>query len=131
MRFFVTVVQGAVMRGCPLIISKVDGMKINILGTDYDLKEDKSIIDVGVDGLCREYSKEILIRPCEEMLSSNDGAEDKGKRYREVMRHEIIHAFFSESGLDGYSNNEQLVNWLAIQIPKMNDVFAILKVGDK
>ena len=57
--------------------------------------------------------------------------EDKMKRYREVMRHEIIHAFFSEAGLDDYSDNEQLVNWLAIQIPKMNDVFTMLKVGDK
>lgn len=106
-------------------------MNVNILGTDYELKEDKSIIDSGLDGLCKEYSKEIVIRPCEEMLSPRDNMEDKIKRYREVMRHEIIHAFFSEAGLDDYSDNEQLVNWLAIQIPKMNDVFTMLKVGDK
>lgn len=106
-------------------------MHIKILGTDYNFKEDKSIIDMNCDGLCKTYSKEILIRPIEDMLCSNDGIEDKKKRYREVARHELIHAFFSESGLDEYSNNEQLVNFLAIQIPKMNDAFNILKVGDR
>lgn len=54
-------------------------MKINILGTDYELKEDKTIISIGADGVCKRYSKEILIRPKEEMLEANDEMQDKEK----------------------------------------------------
>jgi predicted SprT family Zn-dependent metalloprotease len=50
---------------------------------------------------------------------------------KEVMRHEIVHAFLYESGL-GYSThipncawavNEEMVDWIAIQTPKMAKVF--------
>lgn len=43
----------------------------------------------------------------------------------------MIHAFFDESGLESYSDNEELVDWLAVQIPKINDVFSLLKVGER
>ena len=41
-----------------------------------------------------------------------------------VLRHEIIHAFFRESGLGesmywGLSNEEMIVDWIAIQLPKI------------
>ena len=44
-----------------------------------------------------------------------------------VLRHEIIHAFFRESGIGecmnwGYSTDEMLVDWMAIQIPKISAV---------
>ena len=41
---------------------------------------------------------------------------------KKVLRHEIIHAFFSESGLmenSDFATNEELVDWIAVQIPKM------------
>lgn len=106
-------------------------MKINILGTEYDFEEDKSIIDVNADGICKEYSKKILIRPKEDMLLPEDNLDVKERRYREVVRHEVIYAFFDESGLGRYSENEELVCWLAVQIPKMNDVFEQLKAGER
>ncbi len=49
--------------------------------------------------------------------------ETKKKDLTKFLRHEVIHAFFSESGLDDYSSNEELVNWIAIQFPKMLQVF--------
>ncbi len=45
---------------------------------------------------------------------------------KQTLRHEIIHAFFAESGLHSdsdYAENEELVDWIAIQFPKMLKVF--------
>lgn len=101
--------------------------KVNVLGTEYDIITDDSLILKGCDGECRSYSKEIRIRKVDDMLCSNDSTEVKEKRYREVMRHELVHAFFDESGLDDYGSNEQLVTWIASQFPKMLKAF--LEVG--
>ena len=43
----------------------------------------------------------------------------KKLRFKEIMRHELVHAFLSESGLDNYSSDEVLVQWMAAQLPKM------------
>ncbi len=46
----------------------------------------------------------------------------------EVARHEIIHAFLSESGLkscSSWATNEEMIDFFAIQFPK------IVKVMDK
>lgn len=55
---------------------------------------------------------------------------DLDKYQREVLRHEIIHAFLYESGLDAcsnsaenWANNEEMVDWFAIQYPKIFKVF--------
>ena len=100
--------------------------KATILGTEYNIIVDDSIILNNVDGLCKSYDKEIIIRSANKMLSSDDSIETKETRFKEVLRHEIIHAFLDESGLDDYSNNEQLVQWLASQFPKMQKVFTEL-----
>lgn len=96
--------------------------KVNILGTEYSFIHDDSVIEQGHDGECREYSKEIRIRKLTSMLCGDDTLEDKKKRYDEVARHEITHAFFAEAGLDDYCEDEVLVQWIAKQFPKMLDV---------
>jgi len=58
------------------------------------------------------------------MIDDDDAMDIKMKRYREVLRHEITHAFFSESGLDGYCIDETLVDWIAKQFPKLCKIFA-------
>ncbi len=52
-----------------------------------------------------------------------------------VIRHGIIHAFLHESGLEGntnkskhWSQNEEMVDWIAIQFPKILRVFKELEV---
>ena len=47
-----------------------------------------------------------------------------------VIRHEIVHAFLYESGLDvnslsggAWAKNEEMVDWMAIQIPKILKAF--------
>lgn len=100
-------------------------MKINILGTPYEIIVDKSgyLEKNNADGIDRNYSKTILVRDLDDYLDSEATTEEKEARRKETIRHEIIHAFFSESGLKGYYNDELLVEWLAVQFPKMLDVF--------
>lgn len=100
--------------------------KINILGTEYTVEIDNSLEKTNADGLCKEYDKQITIRNVGSMLCDDDSTETKKKRFNEVLRHEVVHAFFSEAGLDDYSSNEQLVNWIAIQFPKMQKLFVEL-----
>ena len=77
------------------------------------------------DGECNKYEKVIRVLPKSKMGSDHETTSQLSKElyYKNVLRHEIIHAFFFESGLDTYCNNEELVDWLAIQVPKMIDVF--------
>lgn len=96
---------------------------MKILGQEYEVVQDESLKYTDVDGLCLKYSKQIKIRPMQNMLDDSDDEAEKRKRYNEVLRHEAIHAFFSESGLDCYSNNEELVDWIANQFPKMYETF--------
>ena len=51
-----------------------------------------------------------------------------------VIRHELVHAFILESGLSEcctWAENEELVDWIARQFPKMYKVFSELKIADK
>jgi hypothetical protein len=63
------------------------------------------------------------------MLSQSDSDEVKLMRYNEVMRHELVHAFFYESGLCEYSDNEQLVDWIATQYDKLHKAFGEAEHG--
>lgn len=97
--------------------------KVNILGTEYSIEIDDTLEKTEFDGLCKEYDKRISIRNAGSMLNDDDSTDIKKIRFDEVLRHEIIHAFFYESGLDDYSRNEQLVDWIAKQFPKLEKAF--------
>lgn len=101
---------------------------IQILGTEYKVKTDNSIADDGLDGMCKTYDKVILIRDIENMLCKSDSTDVKKVRYDETMRHEIVHAFFHESGLSDYCADERLVDWISAQFPKMLAIFKNLGV---
>ena len=61
-------------------------------------------------------------------LEDIDSVSAKKLRRDEVIRHEVIHAFFAESGLSKYGDDEVLVDWIAKQMPKINEaVNKILK----
>lgn len=79
---------------------------MNILGTEYQLIESDDIIKQNADGVCMEYDKQIKIRPLENMLNPDDSKLTKKKRYNEVLRHEVIHAFLVNQG------------WIIIQVMK-------------
>lgn len=104
---------------------------VKILGTDYKVITDTDRCkQKNADGLCCVYEKEIYIRELEDMLSDSDSRDAKMKRFREVLRHEIIHAFFHECGLEEYSDNEFIVDWIAMNFPKMSTSFDEIGAND-
>ena len=96
---------------------------INILGTEYSFRVDEQVMnDAGADGMCRFHSKEIILRPEENILE--DGTDEEIRTYyNKVIRHEVVHAALHESGLTHYANDELLVEWLAVQFPKLAEIF--------
>ncbi len=56
----------------------------------------------------------------------NESKAAKDRQRSETVRHEIIHAFLYESGLwgsskstDNWAMDEEMVDWIAIQMPKI------------
>lgn len=113
--------------------------KVNILGTEYTIFTD---VPVGEDsalanryGYCYPIANKIVIADLNSIDSWKDEDEEcKRVMVKETIRHEVIHAFLAESGLRGSSNdvnawamNEEMVDWLAIQYPKIKQVFVDLE----
>lgn len=106
---------------------------VNILGQEYEIivkkyDEDEAFERRHIDGYQDGFLKQIVI--CD--LSTYKGWEHEPKECIEVaqkqtLRHEIVHAFFDESGLassalgiDGsWAKNEEMVDWIALQGPKI------------
>ena len=103
--------------------------KINILGTDYTIKrqtkEDNSKLE-NAFGFCEQYSKEIVVDTFVEQKNDTMCVNNFEEFEKKVLRHEIIHAFLGESGLKSNSDwaeNEEMVDWFAIQAPKLFKAF--------
>lgn len=96
-------------------------MTINILGTEYTImfKNDEEVcaamnVQVGTcGGYCSAAAKEIVIA---NLNTITDSESEKDVVKRDNIRHEIVHAFFNESGL---SDNSNMVDWIALQGPKI------------
>jgi len=100
---------------------------VRILGTPWRIcigphDTDKRLCDC--DGFTDKTSKLIMVEDCRQ--TSN--LDDPMFYMRKVVRHEIIHAFLMESGLDEcmthhkYGHEEQTVDWFAYQYPKIKEV---------
>ena len=99
---------------------------VNVLGTEYEIQESeetyKRLITTQNTGECDMYEKVISISPQE--FIANDSRENvRHAIYNICMRHEILHAFFHEAGVDNYSADETLVDFIAMQFPKMKELF--------
>lgn len=89
-----------------------DTIKIDILGTEYRIEIHK----VSEDSFMEEKAQETY--------------------RKKTLRHEIMHAFLNESGLSDSSNrfdgawakNEEMVDWLAIQAPKIFSTFKKMNI---
>lgn len=102
---------------------------VNILGTEYTI-EPRELKDEDIDGFTDNTSKLIVIR--------SDNKNDVGNfeyLQRKQLRHEIIHAFMSESGLqcnwqhiEQFGHDETTVDWFAIQSPKIFKAFQELDI---
>lgn len=98
-------------------------MKVNVLGTEYRI-EYVSQID-GRAGETDFYTKIITISNQED-IPKGFITDNLKEMQKSVLRHELIHAFLFESGLDMnsnshecWANNEEMVDWMAIQMPKI------------
>lgn len=111
---------------------------INVLGTDYKVfkytkARDKRLSKA--DGFCDHHAKEIVILDHSEYENEDDAMHNLQDYENKVLRHEIIHAFLYESGLDinshdidQWARDEEMVDWMAIQFPKMNKIFIELGI---
>lgn len=107
---------------------------VNILGMEYEIlvqSEDENPKLKECDGLCEQYSKKIVLNDgkyAENEVMTVDNLEEYKKK---VLRHELYHAFFGESGLrshSDYAENEELIDWLAIMSPRIFKVFQELDI---
>lgn len=97
--------------------------KVNVLGTEYKIFYDKNnkLKINGCDGYCEKVAKELFEE--EKVLKQLKNLSDYGLC---VIRHELIHAFIYECGLDvncEWALKEELVDWIAIQFPKLKRCF--------
>lgn len=112
----------------------MEDRKINILGTEYDFLIQSTSNNPKLEecnGLCEQYSKKIIISDLEEAKKDVLCVEKLQEFKKKVARHEVIHAFLGESGLRGnspWAENEEMVDWFAIQFPKILEVFKELGV---
>jgi hypothetical protein len=98
-------------------------MTVNILGTEYTIRfvpEEKDSELKDWDGYCDETAKEIVVK----QYKRGEPGSKKNLELQEQKnhRHEIIHAFLSESGLaenSEWAQNEEMVDWIAKQAPKL------------
>ena len=104
---------------------------VNILGTDYSVyrgvnREDDPNLE-RCDGYCDKTTKRCVVAG----NAPDNELGDFSVYEKTNLRHELIHAFLFESGLDGNSvwtngeddHPEQIVEWLAVQFPKIMKVF--------
>lgn len=110
---------------------KTDNKTVDILGRKYKIIFTDSHHDKRIDGyfgLTCSYEDEPFILIA---TSTEDDEETTDFTMRTTLRHELIHAFIHESGLDHCTNHygswavdEQVVEWFALQSPK---IFALFK----
>ena len=81
------------------------------------------------DGYTDSSIRRIVVNNFEEEHDKNSKS-DLDEYKMEVLRHEIIHAYLYESGLDcnahtsdHWAEDEEIVDWIAIQAPKIFKTF--------
>lgn len=112
--------------------------KIDVLGTEYEVivrgYGELTIFEKrSISGYCDDILHNIVI--CD-MMTHPDFVDETEEYCRKVekmtLRHEIVHAFLNESGLQsstcvpsesGWARNEEMVDWIAIQLPKIMKAF--------
>ncbi len=102
---------------------------VDVLGTRYFIRVDVPAEDMpeDADG-CIDCTIHVI--KIAEMIPDRNSVQNMDAYRKKVLRHEIIHAFFYESGIwnsSGYSEcwgmDEQITDWMAIQSPKIFRAF--------
>lgn len=104
--------------------------KINILGSEWTIeirrREDDEALG-SIDGYTDTSIKTIVV---EDMQQEQGSKASLAEYTKQVIRHELIHAFLFESGLESnsfstecWAMNEEMIDWFAIQLPKIFEAF--------
>lgn len=98
-----------------------------VLGVEYDVKfctskEQPKFKSLSAAGLCEPYEHTLYINI--EDMGDEDAFANEISYYKQVIRHEYIHAMFFECGLTDYMRDETLVEFLACISSKMNSDLA-------
>jgi len=106
----------------------MEDFKVNILGSEYDvlfksIEEDENLDEL--NAYCDSSVNKVVVRS-DLMNRTLRCKEDLSKFNNKTIRHELIHAFMDESGVAGveWCHDESLVDWIAVQMPKM---FVVMK----
>ena len=120
---------------------------VDILGTKYKIEvrkvEDDTRLsdDEGREAYTNAFKKLIVLSDYSDEsqypYTSNDIV-FRNERYKHVLKHEIVHAFVYECGLGCASDprksplffDEQTVDWIAIQGPKLYKIWEKLGLVD-
>lgn len=112
---------------------------VPVLGVPYSVYEGTTIDFPDLcdcDGYCDTTIKRIVVSDMSESTGKPGAKADLEHYKRKVIRHELTHAILFESGLSNNSSwaeNEEAVDWIAIQFPKLLVMFQTadcLKDGD-
>lgn len=112
-------------------------MICNVLGTAYtveylDYKADPLFEQKGIIGYQNALDKRLVVcRMASHPEYADESEANRRQTERETLRHEIVHAFLCESGLADsaasslgpWPKNEEMVDWIALQGPKMLRAF--------
>lgn len=111
---------------------------VNILGAIYDVrfgnKKDYPMLE-NCDGYTDTSCGEIIVYDMEDIKNDIDRKKNLEAYKNKVARHEVLHAFLHESGLANnsfpigeWATNEEMIDWFAIQYPKIKAVYKMLEI---
>lgn len=98
-------------------------MEVNILGQQYEVvfeAEDDNPKLKDADGICEIYSKKLILNTS--YIDDPDCFDNIAEYVHKVLRHEAFHALFAEMGIKGWFRDEELVDMLAMQYPKIRRI---------
>lgn len=109
--------------------------EIDVLGSKWQIIEEDELRVANADGFTDNSVREIHLQSVfsDEKSSVADMEEYKMR----VLRHEILHAFIFECGLDienSWARNEEMIEFFALQSYKIANIFSaanIIHLGDK
>lgn len=98
---------------------------VEVLGVPYAIIDGDRSKDPCLDkadGYCDHTIKTCVI---DTLIKTSDSVADLETYRKQVIRHELVHAFLFESGLgaESWGCNEEIVDWIAFQFPKMLHAF--------
>lgn len=111
----------------------MEDFTISVLGTDYTVRyvnyeDDDYARRENVSGYCDFAELRIVVIYDASIPIHSDCAPAANRIYeKETLRHEIIHAFLFQSGLDAaafpysgsWARNKEMIDWFAMQGPKI------------